>query len=96
MRIATAKILCAIGFALITASAFLIATSYDMGGAREWKRCEKERKLYQRGTYARSPRCLELEDRFKTGASLAAGGLVLVFVARPGSRKRKAARSGAA
>ncbi|SOB79163.1 hypothetical protein SAMN06297144_0408 [Sphingomonas guangdongensis] len=96
MRVATAKILCAIGFALITASAFFIATPFDLGGTREWKRCEKERRVHQRGIYARSPRCLELEDRFKTGATLAAGGLALVFVARPGSRKRRAAQSRAA
>jgi glucokinase len=93
MRLATAKILCGIGLFLICASAFFITTRYDLDGRREWTRCEQERHVHQRGVYSRSPRCLELEDRFKTGLALVASGLVLIFVARPGSRAREAARS---
>lgn len=93
MRLATAKILCGIGFALACASAFLIATPYDLEGSREWKRCKQERRIHQRGVYPRSPRCLEIENRFETGMVLMVSGLVLIFIARPGSRARKAARS---
>lgn len=93
MRLATAKILCGIGFTLSCASAIFVATPYDLDGRREWKRCEQERSVHQRGLYPRSPRCLELEDRFKIGVALMASGLVLIFIARPGSRARKAVRS---
>lgn len=92
MRLATAKILCTVGLVLIATSALFISTSFNLEGRREWRRCVEERRVHQRGVYARSPRCLELEDRFKTGALLAASGVVLVLVARPGSRARKGAR----
>ena len=91
MRIETAKILCGIGFTIACASVFFIATPYDLDGTREWKHCRQERRIHQGGVYSRSPRCLELEDRFKTGAALLASGLVLIVIARPGSRARRAA-----